>query len=137
MRRASLRQPEGRTGDAQPIALGHPRPAYCSHSGAALGQGRRGETGPELLPSLSAFDAPQVIEAYAGWFEQEKRVSNRAYLIAERQGQVRFTRVMDNPRESLLVQELEQVLAAIEESLRSLLALVSPRVNNALWEGIQ
>lgn len=65
-------------------------------------------------PLLSAFDAPQVIEAYAGWFDKEKRLSNRAYFIIDKQGQVRFARVMDNPREILPVQELEQALAAIE-----------------------
>lgn len=65
-------------------------------------------------PLLSAFDAPQVIEDYAGWFDKEKQLSNRAYFIIDKQGQVRFAKVMDNPREILPVQELEQALAALE-----------------------
>ncbi len=65
-------------------------------------------------PLLSAFDAPQVIENYAGWLDKEKRLSNRAYFIIDKQGQVRFAKVMENPREILPAQELERALAAIE-----------------------
>jgi peroxiredoxin len=65
-------------------------------------------------PLLSAFDAPDVITTYAGWLDTEKRLSNRAYVIIDKQGVVRFKKVMDNPAEILPVQELEQAVAALD-----------------------
>ena len=64
-------------------------------------------------PLLSAFDAPDTITNYAGWLDKDKRLSNRAYFIIDKQGIVRFKKVMENPREILPVQELEQALAGL------------------------
>ena len=65
-------------------------------------------------PLLSAFDAPDVVADYAGWLDKEKRLSNRAYFIIDKEGIVRFKRVMENPREILPAPELEQALAEIK-----------------------
>jgi peroxiredoxin len=66
------------------------------------------------FPLLSAFDAPDTITNYAGWLDQEKRLSNRAYFIIDKQGVVRFKRVMENPREILPIPELAKALEEIE-----------------------
>lgn len=66
------------------------------------------------FPLLSAFDAPDTIANYAGWLDQEKRLSNRAYFIIDKQGVVRFKRVMENPREILPIPELAKALEEIE-----------------------
>ncbi len=65
-------------------------------------------------PLLSAFDVPNVIADYPGWLDKEKRLSNRAYFIIDKQGIVRFKKVMENPREILPAPELEQALAEIK-----------------------
>jgi len=65
-------------------------------------------------PLLSAFETPKVIEEYPGWLDQEKRLSNRAYFIIDKQGIVRFKKVMENPREILPPQELEQALTDLQ-----------------------
>jgi len=65
-------------------------------------------------PLLSAFDVPNVIADYSGWLDKEKRLSNRAYFIIDKQGIVRFKKVMENPREILPAPELEQALAEIK-----------------------
>jgi len=65
-------------------------------------------------PLLSAFEAPDVVANYAGWLDKEKRLSNRAYVIIDKQGIVRFKRVMENPREILPAPELEQALAELQ-----------------------
>ena len=65
-------------------------------------------------PLLSAFDAPNVVADYAGWLDKEKRLSNRAYFIIDKQGIVRFKKVMESPREILPAPELEQALAEIK-----------------------
>ena len=64
-------------------------------------------------PLLSAFEAPKVIDEYSGWLDKEKRLSNRAYFVIDKQGVVRFKKVMENPREILPAQELEQALAGM------------------------
>src|SRR5216684_6813648 len=64
-------------------------------------------------PLLSAFDVPNVIADYSGWLDKEKRLSNRAYFIIDKQGIVRFKKVMENPREILPAPELEHALAGI------------------------
>jgi peroxiredoxin len=65
-------------------------------------------------PLLSAFDAPNVVADYAGWLDKEKRLSNRAYFIIDKQGIVRFKKVMESPREILPAPELEQALAEVK-----------------------
>ena len=65
-------------------------------------------------PLLSAFDAPDVITNYAGWLDKEKRLSNRAYFVIDKQGIVRFKRVMENPREILPAPELEKALVELK-----------------------
>jgi peroxiredoxin len=65
-------------------------------------------------PLLSAFDAPNVIADYSGWLDKDKRLSNRAYFIIDKQGIVRFKKVMENPREILPAPELEHALAEIK-----------------------
>jgi peroxiredoxin len=61
-------------------------------------------------PLLSAFEVPDTITDYAGWLDREKRLSNRAYFVIDKQGIVRFKKVMENPREILPVPELEKAL---------------------------
>ena len=65
-------------------------------------------------PLLSAFDAPDVIANYSGWLDKEKRLSNRAYFVIDKQGIVRFKRVMENPREILPAPELEKALVELK-----------------------
>ena len=64
-------------------------------------------------PLLSAFDAPEVIENYAGWLDREKRLSNRAYILIDTDGIVRYVKVMQNPGEVLSLNEIEQELDKI------------------------
>jgi alkyl hydroperoxide reductase subunit AhpC len=59
---------------------------------------------------LSAFAAPEVVRDYTGWLDEEKRLSNRAYFIIDKQGIVRFKKV----GEMVPIQELEQVLVGLE-----------------------
>lgn len=65
-------------------------------------------------PLLSAFENPEVITNYAGWLDKEKRLSNRAYFIIDKDGIVRFKRIMENPREILPTAELERALAEVK-----------------------
>jgi len=65
-------------------------------------------------PLLSDFEAPVVITNYSGWLDQEKRLSNRAYFVIDKQGIVRFKRVMENPREILPAPELEKALVDLK-----------------------
>ena len=65
-------------------------------------------------PLLSAFDAPEVVENYVGWLDREKRLSQRAYVLIDTAGMVRFVRVMQNPGEVLPVSELEAELAKLK-----------------------
>jgi peroxiredoxin len=65
-------------------------------------------------PLLSAFEAPEVITNYAGWFDKDKRLSNRAYFIIDKEGIVRFKRLMESPREILPTSELERALAELK-----------------------
>jgi peroxiredoxin len=65
-------------------------------------------------PLLSAFDAPEVVENYVGWLDREKRLSQRAYVLIDTDGIVRFVRVMQNPGEVLPVSELEAELAKLK-----------------------
>ncbi len=64
-------------------------------------------------PLLSAFSTPEVVDNYAGWLDRDKRLSNRAYFVIDKQGVVRFKRVMETPGEILPVEELEKVLATL------------------------
>ena len=65
-------------------------------------------------PLLSAFDTPDVITNYAGWLDKEKRLSNRAYFVIDKEGVVRFKKVMENPSEVLPVTELEQAVEGLK-----------------------
>ncbi len=67
-------------------------------------------------PLLSAFDAPEVVENYVGWLDREKRLSQRAYVLIDTDGIVRFVRVMQNPGEILPVSELEAELAKLKSA---------------------
>ena len=65
-------------------------------------------------PLLSAFDAPEVVENYVGWLDRDKRLSQRAYVLIDTDGMVRFVRIMQNPGEVLPVSELEAELAKLK-----------------------
>ncbi len=67
-------------------------------------------------PLLSAFDAPEVVENYVGWLDREKRLSQRAYVLIDTDGIVRFVRVMQNPGEVLSVNALEAELARLKSA---------------------
>ncbi len=67
-------------------------------------------------PLLSAFDAPEMVENYVGWLDREKRLSQRAYVLIDTDGIVRFVRVMQNPGEVLSVNELEAELARLKSA---------------------
>ena len=64
-------------------------------------------------PLLSAFESPDVITNYAGWLDKDKRLSNRAYFVIDKEGIVRFKKVMEKPREILPVPELEKALEGL------------------------
>ena len=64
-------------------------------------------------PLLSAFDAPEVVENYVGWLDREKRLSQRAYVLIDTDGIVRFVQVMQSPGEVLPVSVLEAELAKL------------------------
>jgi peroxiredoxin len=64
-------------------------------------------------PLLSAFDSPDVITNYAGWLDKDKRLSNRAYFVIDKEGIVRFKKIMERPREILPVPELEKALEGL------------------------
>ncbi|MSQ47972.1 MAG: redoxin domain-containing protein [Deltaproteobacteria bacterium] len=64
-------------------------------------------------PLLSAFEAPDVITNYAGWLDKDKRLSNRAYFVIDKEGIVRFKKVMEKPREILPTPELEKALEGL------------------------
>ena len=51
-----------------------------------------------------------MIRDYIGWLDEEKRLGNRAYVIIDKQGIVRFKKVV----EMVPVEDLEQVLAGLE-----------------------
>jgi alkyl hydroperoxide reductase subunit AhpC len=59
---------------------------------------------------LSAFGAPEVVRDYTGWLDEDKRLANRAYIIIDKQGIVRFKKV----GEMVPIQELEKVLAGLD-----------------------
>ncbi len=61
-------------------------------------------------PLLSAFAAPEVVRDYTGWLDEGKRLANRAYIVIDKQGIVRFKKV----GEMVPIQELEQVLTGLE-----------------------
>ncbi len=65
-------------------------------------------------PLLSAFDAPEVVENYVGWLDREKRLSQRAYVLIDTDGIVRFVQVMQNPGEVLSVNTLAAELAKLK-----------------------
>lgn len=67
-------------------------------------------------PLLSAFDAPEIVENYVGWLDREKRLSQRAYVLIDTDGMVRFVRVMQNPGEVLPVSALEAELAKLKSA---------------------
>ena len=65
-------------------------------------------------PLLSAFDASEVITKYAGWLDKEKRLSNRAYVVIDKKGIVRYAKVMENPGEVLPLKDIEQELSNLD-----------------------
>ena len=67
-------------------------------------------------PLLSAFDAPEMVENYVGWLDREKRLSQRAYVLIDTDGMVRFVRIMQNPGEVVPVSELEAELAKLKSA---------------------
>lgn len=64
-------------------------------------------------PLLSAFDVPDMVEKYVGWLDQEKRLSNRAYVLIDTDGIVRYVQVMQNPGEVLSLSEIEGEIAKL------------------------
>jgi peroxiredoxin len=64
-------------------------------------------------PLLRAFDSPDVITHYVGWLDKDKRLSNRAYFVIDKEGVVRFKKIMEKPREILPVPELEKALEGL------------------------
>ncbi len=67
-------------------------------------------------PLLSAFDASEVITNYVGWLDKEKRLSNRAYVVIDKKGIVRYAKVMQNPGEVLPLKDIEQQLSNLDEA---------------------
>ncbi len=61
-------------------------------------------------PLLSAFDNPDVITSYVGWLDKERRLANRAYFVIDKEGRVRFKKVMETPAELLPMEEIIRVL---------------------------
>jgi len=65
-------------------------------------------------PLLSAFDNPDVVANYVGWLDKDRRLANRAYFVIDKEGTVRFKRVMENPAELLPMAEIRQVLEELK-----------------------
>jgi peroxiredoxin len=61
-------------------------------------------------PLLSAFDQPDMITSYVGWLDKERRLANRAYFVIDKEGTVRFKKVMENPAELVPMEEIGRVL---------------------------
>ncbi len=66
------------------------------------------------FPLVSSFGDNDVIEAYVGWLDREKRLSNRGYVLVDREGIVRYVRVMENPGEVLSTHEIETIIAELK-----------------------
>ena len=65
------------------------------------------------FPLVSSFGDNGVIEAYVGWLDREKRLSNRGYVLVDRNGIVRYVQVMDNPGEVLSMDEIKMILSEL------------------------
>ena len=65
-------------------------------------------------PLLSAFDNPDVIANYVGWLDKDRRLANRAYFVIDKEGTVRFKKVMANPAELLPMEEIRKVLEGLK-----------------------
>lgn len=65
-------------------------------------------------PLLSAFGHPDVITSYVGWLDKDRRLANRAYFVIDKEGTVRFKKVMENPAELLPMEEISKVLEDLE-----------------------
>ena len=64
-------------------------------------------------PLLSAFDAPEVVEDYVGWLDRDKRLANRAYVLIDTEGIVRYVRIMQNPAEVVPLGVLQDEVAKL------------------------
>lgn len=64
-------------------------------------------------PLLSAFDAPEVVETYVGWLDRDKRLANRAYVLIDTEGIVRYVRIMQNPAEVVPLGVLQDEVAKL------------------------
>lgn len=64
-------------------------------------------------PLLSAFDAPEVVETYVGWLDRDKRLANRAYVLIDTEGVVRYVRIMQNPAEVVPLGVLQDEVAKL------------------------
>ncbi len=64
-------------------------------------------------PLLSAFDAPEVVEEYVGWLDRDKRLANRAYVLIDTEGIVRYVRIMQNPAEVVPLGVLQDEVAKL------------------------
>lgn len=70
-------------------------------------------------PLLSAFDAPEVVEEYVGWLDRDKRLANRAYVLIDTEGVVRYVRIMQNPAEVVPLGVLQDEVAKLGAPLAS------------------
>ena len=64
---------------------------------------------------LSAFDHPETITSYVGWLDEKRWLANRAYFVIDKEGTVRFKKVMENPADLLPMEEIRKVLEGLRD----------------------
>lgn len=71
------------------------------------------ENEPEKRGIGESEKEASFVTNYAGWLDKDKRLSNRAYFVIDKEGIVRFKKAMEKPREILPVPELEKALEGL------------------------
>ena len=54
-----------------------------------------------------------MVETYVGWLDQDKRLANRAYVLIDTEGIVRYVRIMQNPAEVVPLGVLQDEVAKL------------------------
>jgi alkyl hydroperoxide reductase subunit AhpC len=55
-----------------------------------------------------------MISSYVGWLDKERWLANRAYFVVDKEGTVRFKKIMENPAELLPMEEISKVLQELK-----------------------
>lgn len=54
-----------------------------------------------------------MVETYVGWLDRDKRLANRAYVLIDTEGIVRYVRIMQNPAEVVPLGVLQEEVAKL------------------------